>query len=451
MLCLTQLIYNIFRCSFWRELLMLVDQHNLKVTGENQDAIVAYDDTINAYLALSQKTGPKLKHLLSLDPNMIMAQCLKGYFYVLMGNQELLLKAQLLCKSVMDANKQVTDREKLHLQALWKWCNDDDWGAIRSWEEILLKYPNDILALRLSHHGHFYTGDSDAMCKSIETVMPSWNESCPGFGFVLGMRAFAHEENFNFSFAEEQGRRAVDLNPFDPWAIHSVLHVMEMQDLHEEGLLWIKGVEPYWTGANNFRYHLWWHRALLHLDRSEFKEVLRLYDEEIWDPDSDEYLDFCNDSSILKRLEICGVDVGERWIPLADKIRPRIKEHVRTFSDIHFVIALTAVNDWDSAEELIKTFSIKGGEIRMDIGIHLCQAIVDYHKGDHSAAFLKMIELKDKIFSIGGSNAQRDLFSQILIDTAIKSGNFIEAEELLLSRLDMFPNDTLTKKRINLL
>ena len=62
-----------------------------------------------------------------------------------------------------------------------------------------------------------------------------------------------------------------------------------------------------------------------------------------------------------------------------------------------------------------------------------------------------MIELKDKIFSIGGSNAQRDLFSQILIDTAIKSGNFIEAEELLLSRLDMFPNDTLTKKRINLL
>ena len=50
---------------------MLVDQHNLKVTGENQDAIVAYDDTINAYLALSQETGPKLKHLLSLDPNTV--------------------------------------------------------------------------------------------------------------------------------------------------------------------------------------------------------------------------------------------------------------------------------------------------------------------------------------------------------------------------------------------
>jgi len=430
---------------------MLSDQHNLMITGENQDSISAYNDTINAYLALSQETGPKLKYLLSLDPNMIMAQCLKGYFYILMGNQELIPKAQLLCKTAMEIGKSGNDREKQHLQALWKWSNDDDLGALKVWEEILLEAPNDILALRLSHHAHFYVGDSDAMCKSIEAVMPFWDDSFPGFGFVLGMRAFAHEENLNFAFAEEQGRRAVDINPFDPWAIHSVLHVMEMQDLYEEGLDWIKKVEPYWTNANNFRYHLWWHRALLHLDRSEFEEVLRLYDEEIWDSESDEYLDFCNDASILKRLEICGIDVGERWIPLADKIRPRLKEHIRTFSDAHFVIALTAVSDWVSAEELIDTFAIKGGEIRMDIGTHLCRSIVDYQKGNHSAAFSKMIELKDKIFCIGGSNAQRDLFSQILIDTAIKSGSFIEAEELLSSRLKMFPNDLLTKKKIKLL
>jgi len=40
--------------------------------------------------------------------------------------------------------------------------------------------------------------------------------------------------------AEETGRRAVAINPLDPWAVHAVAHVMEAADRHREGVDWIK-------------------------------------------------------------------------------------------------------------------------------------------------------------------------------------------------------------------
>src|ERR1044072_335455 len=78
--------------------------------------------------------------------------------------------------------------------------------------------------------------------------------------------------------AEAAGRAAVDLDAADLWATHAVAHVMEMQGRHEEGIAWLSELQRHWAGANNLLHHLWWHRALFHLERREFDEVLALYD-----------------------------------------------------------------------------------------------------------------------------------------------------------------------------
>ena len=121
--------------------------------------------------------------------------------------------------------------------------------------------------------------------------------------------------------ALKAGHEAVECIPENPWAIHAVAHVHEMRDEPDTGIAWIQKNQPNWIAANNFRYHLWWHRMLMHVDRAEYDLVLKHYDEDIWDPESDEYLDHVNNAALLQRLELHGQDVGERWDALADKCR----------------------------------------------------------------------------------------------------------------------------------
>jgi hypothetical protein len=104
-----------------------------------------------------------------------------------------------------------------------------------------------------------------------------------------------------------------------------------MQGRRSEGIDWLKRLEPNWEGANNLKHHLFWHRAMFHLERREFDEVLSLYDHGFRDLGSpltqampDMYIDVQNAASMLFRLERQGVDVGERWVELADKAEARI-------------------------------------------------------------------------------------------------------------------------------
>ncbi len=394
---------------------MPTDQHGLELTAAGDDAVVAFDATIDSYLALGRDTGAKLKAVFGADPDMVMAHCLKGYFFHLMGSGALLPRAAAALELAKACSAAATPRERAHVAALESWCGDDPAGARAVWEGILRDHPRDVLAMRLSHHALFYEGDSAGMRDSVERALVDWDEAAPGWGFVLGMRSFAYEECGDYRTAEEVGRLAVETTPDNPWAIHAVAHVMEMEGRSAEGIEWIAGLEPHWTPANNFRYHLWWHRALMHLNRGETDEVLRLYDEDLWDPESDEYLDLCNDALLL-RLELEGVDVGDRWRPLADKVRGRTDEHILTFIDTHFMMVLAGAGEWEAADAMLESMTRRGGNVGTEVGVPVCRAIMAHRRGDFHAVRKELVAVRPRIVELGGSYAQRNIFAKLLID-----------------------------------
>ena len=391
------------------------DQWGNDVTAAGADAVRALDKTLMCNLALGRETGPLLKDALAADPDMVMAHSLKGYFFLLMASGPLRDRVPKVLAAAEACLEAATAREKTHVRALKHWLDGDTSGAVRAWEEILADHPRDVLALRLAHHAYFYMGAAGGMLASVERVLDAWDEGFAGYGFVLGMRAFALEESGDYAAAEEAGRRAVDINTDDPWAVHAVAHVMEMQDRHGEGIEWITGLQPHWQQANNFRYHLWWHRALMHLGRGEADEALRLYDESIWDPDSDEYLDLCNDVSLLLRLELLGVDIGDRWRVLAEKAGSRTEDRILTFIDCHVVAALAAAGQVDKAERMVEEMASAGG-VFADVGATVSKALIAHRVGNYPAAARLLGDVRDTIVTIGGSHAQRNLFELLLED-----------------------------------
>jgi len=433
----------------------MLDVRGLEITAASEAAVRDFDATVAQYLRFGLDTGDCLKRTLAEDPEMALAHCVKGYFFMLFCVPALAVKARASLEAGRRsaAERGATERERRHLDALDAWTRGEFEEAVSHLEVILAAHPRDILALKLAHYLHFYLGDDANHRDSIGRVLHAWDDTVDGYGYVLGMHAFALEESGAYAEAEQAGRAAVERNPADLWAVHAVAHVMEMQDRRREGIAWIRESEPQLGDCNNFGYHVWWHLALFHLELEEVEAVLRLYDERMRADLSDEYLDICNATSMLWRLEERGVDVGDRWNELAERCEARTSDHQMVFPDVHYMFALAAGGRDAAVERMLdsmRTFAEGGAteqRVMREAGVSIGRAIAHWYRGEYAAVVDVLAPVRYRLPLIGGSHAQRDLFHQVLIAAALASGRHETARALLSERAARKPRNPWTWKR----
>ena len=426
------------------------DAAGLDYTAAEPQAVEAFAALVSGYLGFTRDVGDRLKAVLEIDPEMPMALIVKGYFFLLFANGPMAIRARKVLDQVQAiAEKQpLNDREKGHLHALSRWCQGDHIAMTAAWEEVLIHYPRDVLALRFAHYQHFYNGEARQMRDSIARVLPSLDSYTRDYSFVQGMYCFALEEAGEYDRAEPFGRAAVEANPTDAWSVHAVAHVMEMQGRHREGVEWVSGLSKSWSKAHNFRYHLHWHQALFHLEMQDFDAVLKLYDQQISrDLEMDQYLDLCNASALLWRLELYGVDVGKRWQAVAHIAAKHIEDHELIFVQIHCQMALLAAGRDSEAERLathVEAHSARKylqADAAATVGVPLLAAMAAQRRGDYDGVVERLWPIRYQLPMIGGSHAQRDLFEEILVWSAIRSRHHGLARNLLAERTAAKPNN----------
>ena len=167
---------------------------------------------------------------------------------------------------------------------------------------------------------YFFLGRSAAIRDCAERVLPAWGRDNPLAGFVLGLYAFGLEETGDLKRAEDFGREALARNPRDAWATHALAHVMETANRHEEGVAFLESTRSNWAHAHFMAHHNGWHLALFLIEQGRFDEVLADYDRFTAPKLADDAtLDRIDAASLLWRLELAGVDVGDRWAPVATR------------------------------------------------------------------------------------------------------------------------------------
>jgi len=438
---------------------MLTDPRGIAITAASADAVVRLEAAIIAYCGFKADTGDRLKAALATDPALVMAHILRGYFMLLLVKRELVPRARAAAQAADAAMRAAgsTPREALHREALDAWIRRDLTGAIRILSEVLAAYPRDLVALKLAQYLLFYAGDSRTMRGVVADAIRGWDEGVPGYGFALGCHAFGLEECGEYAAAERAGRRACELNPDDIWGAHAVAHVFEMQDRAEEGLGWIATLGPHWRAANNFVFHVWWHRCLFLLALRRYDEVLARYDSEVRAESTDEYLDITNAVALLWRLEQAGIAVGERWRELAVRAAARSDDHMLAFGDVHYAMALAAAGSaeefahWhESSQRFARQASESQAGVMAEIGLALGEAGKAHRCGDFAQAAALLLPVRHAIARIGGSHAQRDLFAQLLIDAALKAGRVETARELLQERLAARPSNPWARAQLRL-
>ena len=395
------------------------------------------------FLAHAAVTPEHLGNVLTTEPDFALGQAVKGLFCLMLGRREMVQVAhealQNAQKGALDGS--VTAREVRFVKALKTWISGQPMAAVQVLEQGLIDHPDDTLAMKLSQAIRFMLGDSAGMRRSVERVLPAYRPDHPGYGYLLGCHAFALEETGSYDKAELAGKQALMSAPDDAWGLHAVAHVHDMTGNAASGLNWLEGREAAWAHCNNFRYHVWWHKALMLLDLGQIDAVLDLYDQKIRADQTDDYRDISNGTALLMRLELEGVNVGTRWQELADLSAARTEDGSLIFADLHYLLALTGDGrDADAARLVARirrdaqaptdTTSQRMAQPGLDAALGL-QA---FGEGHFAQAFGHLVRARDTMQLAGGSHAQRDVFERMTIDAGLRAGLFEQAGAVLDQR-----------------
>jgi hypothetical protein len=156
---------------------------------------------------------------------------------------------------------------------------------------------------------------------------------------------------------------------------------------------------------------------------------------------TDDYRDISNATSLLMRLELDGVNVGDRWDELAELCENRTEDGSLIFADLHYLLALIGGDRATATGQLIRRIHADGTQPKTeaaqrmaDPGCAVSKGLEAFGEGHYGTAFDYLAKSRDSLQLAGGSHAQRDVFERMTIDAGLRSGNWAQVEAILDDR-----------------
>jgi Tfp pilus assembly protein PilF len=426
------------------------DVRGLEMSGCDTVSVAHYETALWRFQCSAGDPLAATDLALSERPDFAMAHVLRAYLHLCATEKAAVEPARQSLAKAMTLD--VNEREKAHIGAATALA-DGNWDIARArLQRILDEHPRDVLALQVAHLFDFYCGDARNLRDRPARVLPEWRHDMAGYSAVLAMHSFGLEENNDFARAEDTGRAAIEIEPRDCWAHHAVAHVMEMQGRRRDGIAWMRAREKQWSEDSTFAGHNWWHLALYHLDLEETPAVLSIYDEKIRAGKSAVALDMIDASAMLWRLNLRGVDVGDRWQEIADAWTPMLEDGFYAFNDAHAMMAMIGAGRWREADRILaamqKAQDGAGSNRAMtrEVGLPLARALHAFGRSAYEAAVDNLSSVRPIAYRFGGSNAQRDIVDLTLLEAARRSNKHCLVRALANERLALKPNNLLAMR-----
>lgn len=414
-----------------------VDRHG-NVLSANDDAVRPYVEAVDC--VLSARTGAEqlLRRAIEADPSFVLARWLLASVRQEAGDAA---EASALRKACLEEASALSARERDHVVALGELMARGT-KAMPLVEAYVAAHPRDLLFLEEAGRYLFFFGGRGKRARIralYESVAPSHGEDWA----YLGRFAFHLVEGGDPRAARMMAERALELRPDNGHAAHALAHA-----LYELGA-W-KELRPFldaWLARSGYegrlRAHLFWHVAVLQIDAGEWEDALRTYEAHVVEEGAVfGPLALADAVGFLWRLRLHGKpasfeDVASRARALAGagKARP--------FVDAHTALALAGVGDADAIVAL--TTSAGRDESTAALG----RALASYARGDWTSAAATLEPLGEDLYEfVGGSNVERSLLGDTLLDAMVRSGSDA-ARAKLEARVAVWPSagfvETLTK------
>jgi hypothetical protein len=419
------------------------DSAGYELSGASAHGLATLEEGLHQFRCYIGDPVATVECVLAGSPELVMGQVLKAYLHLLGTEPAGLPVARGAHEAAvaLPAN----DRERRHIRAIGHVIEGRWRAAALALEDLSVEYPRDALALQAGHLIDFFIGDSRMLRDRIARAVPAWGKDVPGYHAVLGMHAFGLEETGDYARAETEGRLSVRLEPRDGWGQHAVAHVMEMQGRRRDGIAWMRANPEVWSRDSFFAVHNWWHVALFHLGLGEIDEALALYDGPIHGKASSVVLEMIDASSMLWRLHLRGVNVGNRWDPIARNWEPVASSGNYAFNDMHAMMAFVGAGRVKAADAVLEAQRAAmdaagdNAQFTREVGHAATRAIRAFGDGDYGETVRLLRPIRSYAHRFGGSHAQRDLLDLTLIEAASRAGQDRLAAALRTERANAKP------------
>ncbi len=408
------------------------------------------EDAVRAFTLNYGDTNAHLAQAREADPSCRMADLLQAWLLTLSNDSVQVAKAREMLDGI--AKDGLTEREGQHLAAL-RLAGNGQWpSAVAVLDRHLLDDPHDLAGHQCAMRLDGYQGRFHREAARAARALPFWSKDQPNYGIMLSFYGFGLEELGDFAQAEDVSRAAAELEPHGYWPHHAVSHVLEMTGRPEQGLAWMNERAAYWTDAKfNNRVHIWWHKALYHVELGQNAEALAIYDDEILPVMRPVGTQLCNPTALLWRLETLGCDAGQRWSDQLPLWQQQLSGMSSPFNEIHGAMAALRAGDRTAYETILsgmKQSAATDGELvptYRDVAIPIAEAMACFVDGDYAGAVEGLLPVEPNLWRMGGSIAQRDLVEWTLTEAAIRSGKRNVALSLANERLTFRPKSVVNK------
>ncbi len=181
------------------------------------------------------------------------------------------------------------------------------------------------------------------------------------------------------------------------------------------------------------------------LELGEIDQVLALFDGPIYGKQSTVALDMVDASALLWRLQLRGVDVGNRWSALADRWQPLAAAGNYAFNDAHAMMAFVSVDRPRAAASVLEAQAAAmerdddNAMFTREVGRPVTLAIKAFAESNYADAVRLLRPVRNFASRFGGSHAQRDLLDLTLIEAALRSNESYLASALVAERIAVKP------------
>jgi hypothetical protein len=244
-------------------------------------------------------------------------------------------------------------------------------------------------------------------------------------------------------------RRALEVDPRHPGAVHVITHAMEMQGRTREGLEFLAATESAWMDTS-FSVHLAWHRALFHLDADDARSALAVYDAEI--AQSRAMSELADASALLWRLQLRNFRIGDRWTRLADRWETKVLSGARPFYVAHAMMAFAAAGCTTAAQRILDLLRHAGTSSGLALHsedalvLPLCTALFAFACDDYASCVEWLGRVRHIAHRCGGSLAQCDLIQLTFVEAALRGDKVNLARSLVAERTAQKPSSRLNQR-----
>ncbi len=402
--------------------------------GVGSEAIrAAIDDFVAGFLAYETR-AERIVQAAAAEPDCTLANAYAGMVWMFLEAPGAADHAGPYLRAAEAGSRHATRRELLNVTLLRAWVDDDLATTLKLCDQITDEFPRDLVVLKLQQYLEFNRGNAPAMLRAASKVAAQ-NADVP---YMHGMAAFALEQCHLLDEAEAEAQVALSMRRKEPWAQHALAHVYLTRGGIDAGTVFLEGLQDTWTGLNSFMLtHLWWHLALFYISQGRADEALRAYDDHCWGVAKNYSQDQVGAVSLLSRLELAGIDVGERWRDLGEHLRARVADTVQPFLTLQYVYGLARAGLPEGAQllERVRAFAASAPAfsraVWQEVVLPGCMGLYAHAHGDAESAWHELSAAVPRMLEAGGSHAQRDLFEQVLLDAAIKTGRLTTAQQVL--------------------